>query len=80
MYRVELERRAFARVSSHSHCSSEARWRFVRCGDADLQFQLANLLFDETRYQEALQAFDRATQTNDPRWPFGRARARSAPR
>ena len=34
-------------------------------GDADLQFQLANLLFDETRYQEALQAFDRATRTDD---------------
>ena len=29
-------------------------------GDAELQFQLANLLFEETRYHEALQAFDRA--------------------
>ena len=27
--------------------------------DADLQLQLATLLYDETRYQEALQAFDR---------------------
>ena len=35
-------------------------------GDPDVQFQLANLLFDETRYQEALQAFDRATKTDDP--------------
>ena len=26
-------------------------------GDAELQFQLANLLFDETRYREALGAF-----------------------
>jgi Flp pilus assembly protein TadD/predicted aspartyl protease len=34
--------------------------------DADLQLQLASLLYDETRYQEALQAFDQATQTTDP--------------
>jgi Flp pilus assembly protein TadD/predicted aspartyl protease len=34
-------------------------------GDADLQFQLANQLFDENRLQEALKAFDRATQTDD---------------
>jgi Tfp pilus assembly protein PilF/predicted aspartyl protease len=34
-------------------------------GDADLQFQLGTLLFDETRYWEALQAFDRALQTDD---------------
>jgi Flp pilus assembly protein TadD len=33
--------------------------------DAELQFQLGNLLFDETRYPEALQAFDRATQADD---------------
>ena len=30
--------------------------------DAELQFQLANLLFDETRYWEALQAFERASE------------------
>jgi Flp pilus assembly protein TadD/predicted aspartyl protease len=35
-------------------------------GDADLQFQLANQLYDENRLQEALRAFDRATQTDDP--------------
>jgi Flp pilus assembly protein TadD len=35
-------------------------------GDGELQFQLASLLFAETRYQEAIQAFDRATQTDDP--------------
>lgn len=34
--------------------------------DADLQYQLATLLFEETRYQEALRAFDRATQAADP--------------
>jgi Flp pilus assembly protein TadD/predicted aspartyl protease len=34
-------------------------------GDADLQFQLANQLFDENRLQEALKAFDRAIQTDD---------------
>jgi Flp pilus assembly protein TadD/predicted aspartyl protease len=35
-------------------------------GDADLQYQLANLLFEETRYREALRAFDRAIQATDP--------------
>jgi Flp pilus assembly protein TadD/predicted aspartyl protease len=35
-------------------------------GDAELQFQLANLLFDETRYAEALEAFDRAVASADP--------------
>jgi tetratricopeptide (TPR) repeat protein len=34
-------------------------------GDADLHFQLANQLFEENRLQEALRAFDRATQTDD---------------
>ena len=34
--------------------------------DADLQLQLAALLYDETRYQEALQAFDQATRSDDP--------------
>src|SRR5919108_5114110 len=34
--------------------------------DADLQLQLATLLYDETRYQEALQAFDQAAQATDP--------------
>jgi Flp pilus assembly protein TadD/predicted aspartyl protease len=33
--------------------------------DADLQLQLAALLYDETRYQEALLAFDQAAQTSD---------------
>src|SRR5262245_57713900 len=35
-------------------------------GDGEVQFQLASLLFDETRYHEAMQAFDRATQAGDP--------------
>ena len=35
--------------------------------DADLQLQLATLLYDETRYQEALQAYDQASQTDDLR-------------
>ncbi len=34
--------------------------------DAELQYQLANLLFDETRYWEALQAFERASEAPDP--------------
>ena len=36
-------------------------------GDADLQLQLGTLLYDETRYQEALRAFTEATKTEDPR-------------
>jgi Flp pilus assembly protein TadD/predicted aspartyl protease len=34
--------------------------------DAELQIQLANLLIEETRFTEALAAFDRATQAVDP--------------
>jgi Flp pilus assembly protein TadD/predicted aspartyl protease len=34
-------------------------------GDGELQFQLATLLYEETRYQEALQAFARAADTDD---------------
>src|SRR5215210_6941136 len=33
--------------------------------DADVQLQLATLLFDETRYWEALDAFERAQQSDD---------------
>jgi Flp pilus assembly protein TadD len=36
-------------------------------GDADLQLQLGTLLYDETRYQEALVAFTEATKSADPR-------------
>jgi hypothetical protein len=35
-------------------------------GDAELQLQLGSLLFDETRYREALEAFGRATEATDP--------------
>ena len=37
----------------------------ITAGDAELQFQLGNLLSDETRFREALDAFDRAIQTDD---------------
>jgi predicted aspartyl protease len=34
--------------------------------DADLQFQLGTLLFDETRYWDAMEAFGRAAESDDP--------------
>jgi hypothetical protein len=34
-------------------------------GEADLQYQLGSLLFEETRYREALDAFARASNTDD---------------
>jgi Flp pilus assembly protein TadD len=34
--------------------------------DADLQYQLGSFLFEETRYREALDAFDRATRADEP--------------
>ena len=34
--------------------------------DAEVQIQLANLFFEETRYPEALVAFDAATMAEDP--------------
>jgi predicted aspartyl protease len=37
----------------------------VATDDAEVQFQLATLLFEETRYWEALEAFERAAQTED---------------
>ena len=37
----------------------------ITAGDAELQFQLGNLLTDETRFREALDAYDRALQTDD---------------
>src|SRR5687768_205534 len=37
----------------------------ISAGDAELQYQLANLLIEETRYEEALQAFDMASQSSD---------------
>jgi Flp pilus assembly protein TadD/predicted aspartyl protease len=38
----------------------------ISSGDAELQIQLANLLIEETRYPEALDAFERATLADDP--------------
>src|SRR3954470_275114 len=37
----------------------------ITSGDAELQFQLGNLLADETRLREALDAYDRAIKTDD---------------
>ena len=37
----------------------------IATGDAQLQFQLGNLLSEETRFREALDAFDKAIQTDD---------------
>jgi len=37
----------------------------ITAGDAELQFQLGNLLADETRFREALDAYDKALQTDD---------------
>lgn len=35
-------------------------------GDSELQYQLATLFFEETRYTDALKAFDQASKANDP--------------
>lgn len=47
-------------------CTLALRGARVDGAEAELQYQLANLLFDETRYQDALIAFDRASQAEDP--------------
>src|SRR5687767_14751843 len=38
----------------------------IPVADAELQYQLANLLTEETRYSEALDAFEKAAGTTDP--------------
>jgi Flp pilus assembly protein TadD len=38
----------------------------IPVADAELQYQLGNLLSEETRYHEALDAFGKATGTSDP--------------
>ncbi len=38
----------------------------ISSGDAELQIQIANLLIEETRYPEALGAFERAARADDP--------------
>jgi predicted aspartyl protease len=37
----------------------------ITSGNAELQFQLGNLLTEETRFREALEAYDRALRTDD---------------
>jgi tetratricopeptide (TPR) repeat protein len=37
----------------------------ITAGNAELQFQLGNLLTEETRFREALEAYNRALQTED---------------
>src|SRR5919201_1664961 len=37
----------------------------IPASNAELQFQLGNLLTEETRFREALDAYDRALQTDD---------------
>jgi hypothetical protein len=49
----------------------------ISVGDAELQIQLANLLIEETRYPEALDAFDRPPMPTTRGWRCRRARARS---
>src|SRR5262249_32505437 len=38
----------------------------VSTGDGELQFQIASILFDENRYDEAIAAFERAARADDP--------------
>ncbi|MBI4263366.1 MAG: retroviral-like aspartic protease family protein [Acidobacteria bacterium] len=47
-------------------CTLGLRAGQISVDDAELQYQLGNLLIEETRYHEALDAFDRATRTTDP--------------
>lgn len=46
-------------------CTLALRAQDISNADAELQYQLGNLLSDETRYVEALAAFDRASQAPD---------------
>ncbi|MEQ1759173.1 MAG: retroviral-like aspartic protease family protein [Vicinamibacterales bacterium] len=46
-------------------CTLVVRAQDISNADAEVQYQLGNLLSDETRYQEALAAFDRATHAPD---------------
>ena len=57
-------RRALTAAAIVAACTLVTRADLPRA-DAELQLQLAHLLFDETRYPEALKAFDRATQSDD---------------
>ncbi len=58
-------RRALTVAAIVAACTLVMRAEIAK-GDAELQFQLATLLFDETRYQEALDAYAKASQSDDP--------------
>ena len=53
---------AAAALTAALVCAVEGRASYH---DADVQFQLGSLLFDETRYREALEAFRHAAETDD---------------
>ncbi len=55
----------FAAIAAALVIGSSLALRADVNSDAELQLQLATLLFEETRYPEALRAFDRATQATD---------------
>jgi len=65
-------RRALTAAAIVAACTLAMRADTAR-GDAELQFQLANLLLDETRYREAIQAYDKAIESGVPAM-VGRAR------
>jgi tetratricopeptide (TPR) repeat protein len=46
-------------------CTLALRAGAISNADAELQIQIANLLIEETRYPEALQAFEKAAQADD---------------
>jgi cytochrome c-type biogenesis protein CcmH/NrfG len=57
-------RRALTAAAIVAGCTLAMRAEIAK-GDAELQLQLGQLLFEETRYREALDAFDTAAQTSD---------------
>src|SRR5688500_12975220 len=58
-------RRVLTAAAIVAACSLAAR-ADVASEDAELQYQLATLLFEETRYPEAMRAYDTAAQAADP--------------
>lgn len=47
-------------------CTIAIRGSDISTGDAELQYQIASILFEENRYDEAMAAFDRAAKADDP--------------
>ena len=47
-------------------CTIAIRGSDISAGDAELQYQIATILFEENRYDEAMAAFDRAAKADDP--------------